>query len=229
MASHKRAKEHGARRQGTGLGAVDKARISHPGQWVSSYFLTLPVWFWFWCWCRCCWFSGCGSHLNLPTGGRFGSGWVGSVWFGFGFRFALTGFPAAAGCAAQLGFADRRFIKLYNLTPFQQSQQFYLHLLWVKLHKFYGCCGDRKPSTDHRTTASVSHSQSGLGLQINFVQTVRPTSLGNLKLCSFVLSPRQILLNSGNLQCHCPCLSKLGFPSALTQLECYLVSALSRS
>nr|DAA02971.1 TPA_inf: HDC10033 [Drosophila melanogaster] len=70
MASHKRAKEHGARRQDTGLGAVDKARISHPGQWVSSYFLTLPVWFWFWfwCWCRCCWFSGCGSHLNLPTG-----------------------------------------------------------------------------------------------------------------------------------------------------------------
>lgn len=45
---------------------------------------------------------------------------------------------------------DRRFIKLYNLTPFQQSQ-FYLHLLWVKLHKFYGCCGDK--AIDHRQLA----------------------------------------------------------------------------
>ncbi|KAI8041846.1 hypothetical protein M5D96_006115, partial [Drosophila gunungcola] len=66
-----------------------------------------------------------------------GSVRFGLVWLGFGFRFALTGCPAAA-AAAQLDFASRRFIKLYNLTPFQQSQ-FYLHLLWVKLHKFYGC------------------------------------------------------------------------------------------
>lgn len=66
-----------------------------------------------------------------------------------GFGFALTGCPATAlaSSPALQPQLPQRFIKLYNLTPFQLANVGVRSSIYIcfgsNYTKFYGCCGDK--------------------------------------------------------------------------------------